>query len=147
MAKIKQDYSSLEVIGSLNTKNGLTVRKKRFRDYEGNITSVGRLEVYKPNPRNYTVSPPRGKEKANMAAFGNASHLAQEFINALKNKTPLPPQKQALLDAYKQRFYAQLKGTPDPVAPKDKDGNFTIYARMDNFIRAVIRKEPPALSD
>ena len=76
-----------------------------------------------------------------MTAFGNASHLAQEFIDALKNKTPLPPERQALLDSYKARFYKQLKGKPDPIAPKDKDGNFTIYARIDNFIRAILRKE------
>jgi hypothetical protein len=80
-----------------------------------------------------------------MTAFGNASHLAQEFISAMRDKTPLSPEKQALLDTYKERFYKQLKGTPDPIAPKDKDGNPTIYVRIDNFIRAVIRKEKPEL--
>ena len=85
------------------------------------------------------------RERANQTAFGQASHLAQEFIDALRNKTPLPPQKQALLDSYVARFNAQLKGTPDPIAPKDRQGNYTIYARIDNFIRAILRKEPPTL--
>ncbi len=74
-----------------------------------------------------------------MQAFGEASHLAKELIDALKFKTPLPPEKQELLDGYKARFYAQLKGKPDLIAPRDKDGNYTIYARIDNFIRAAIR--------
>lgn len=49
----------------------------------------------------------------------------------------------AELEDYRTRFYAQFKGTPDPIAPKDKDGNYLIYARLDNFIRAVISKERP----
>ena len=80
-----------------------------------------------------------------MKAFGDASHLAQELINALKFKTPLEPAKQAVLDECKERFYAQLKGKPDPIAPKDKDGKYTIYVRIDNFIRAFLRKEHPTL--
>lgn len=143
MAKIRHEASVNEIIGSLNTKNGLTIRKKTFHDFDGNVTKIGRLEVYKPNPRNYVANPAIGKELANQQAFGNVSHLAQEFINALKNHTPLDPEKQALLDAIKTRFYAQLKGKPDPIAPKDKEGNYTIYARLDNFIRAVLRKENP----
>lgn len=82
-----------------------------------------------------------------MTAFGQASHTAQEFIDALKNKTPLPPEKQALLDSYVARFKAQLKGKPDPIAPRAKDGTYTIYVRIDNFIRAVIRKEKPVLDE
>lgn len=78
-----------------------------------------------------------------MSQFGAASQFAKEFIDTLKFKTPLSPEKQAMLDNYKARFYAQLKGTPDPIAPKDKDGNYLIYARLDNFIRAVLRKERP----
>lgn len=145
MAKIKHDASVSEIIGSLNSKHGITIRRKHFHDYDGNVTKVGRLEAYKPEKRNYTAHPIVGKERANMQAFGRASHLAQELINALKNHTQLEPEKQALLDAYKARFYAQLEGTPDPIAPKDRHGNYTIYARIDNFIRAVIRKEKPLL--
>ncbi|MBR0194952.1 MAG: hypothetical protein IJQ32_01730 [Paludibacteraceae bacterium] len=143
MAKIHHDSSVNEIIGSLNTKNGLTIRKKHFHDYDGNITKIGRLEVFKPNPRNFKAHPAIGKELANQNAFGGASHLAKEFTDALKNHTSLPEPKQAFLDSLKARFYAQLKGKPDPIAPKDKDGNYTIYARIDNFIRAVLRKENP----
>ncbi len=144
MAKIKHASDIEEIIGN---RGGLVERRKHFHDYNGNVTKVGRLEAYTPNPRNYKASPILIRERANMTAFGNASRLAQEFIDALKNKTPLSPEKQALLDSYKDRFYAQLKGTPDPIAPKDKDGNYTIYARIDNFIRAILRKEPPTFHE
>ena len=144
MAKIKHKPHIEEMIGA-HSKNGMVERRKLFRDYDGNVTKVGRLEAYIPHPRNYVANPIMMGERANMTAFGNASHLAQELINALKFKTPLPPEKQTLLDEYKNRFYAQLKGKPDVIAPCNKDGNYTIYARIDNFIRAVIRKEHPAL--
>lgn len=140
MAKIKHSPDIEEIIGA---RGGLVERRKVFRDYEGNVTKVGRLEVYTPHPRNYKAKPIWHAERANMQAFGKASHLAKELIDALRFKTPLPPAKQALLDSCKARFYAQLNGQPDPIAPCDKDGNYTVYARIDNFIRAVLRKEPP----
>lgn len=140
MAKVKHKPHIDEMLGA-HSKGGVVERRKHFYDYDGNVTRVGRLEAYIPNPRNYKANPILIRERANMTAFGNASHLSQEFIDALKNKTPLSPEKQALLDSYKARFYKQLKGKPDPIAPKDKDGNFTIYSRIDNFIRAIIRKE------
>lgn len=142
MAKIKHRSDIDEMIG-VHSKNGVVERRKIFRDYDGNITKVGRLEAYQPNPRNFKTSPALIRERANMSQFGAASHFAKELIDSLKFKTPLTPDKQALLDGYKARFYAQLNGTPDPIAPKDKDGNFLIYARIDNFIRAVIRVERP----
>lgn len=145
MAKIEHSPGIESMIGSRGKKqkHPLVERQKTFRDYDGNITRVGRLEAYEPHPRNYAAKPIYARERANMTAFGNASHLAQEFIDAMRNKTPLPPEKQALLDSYKARFYAQLNGTPDPIAPKDKSGNYRVYVRIDNFIRAVIRKEKP----
>jgi hypothetical protein len=140
MAKIKHKPHIEEMLGA-HAKGGMVERRKTFHDFAGNVTKVGRLEAYTPRPRNYKANPIMIRERANMTAFGSASHLAQEFINALKNKTPLPPEKQEFLDGIMARFYAQLKGKPDPIAPKDKDGNFTIYVRPDNFIRAVLRKE------
>ena len=143
MAKIKHNPHVAEIIGA-HSKGGTVERRKIYRDYDGNITKVGRLEAYIPqNPRNFKANPPMGAELENMQSFGNASKLAQEFIEALKSKKTLQPEKQALLDSYKARFYKQLKGKPDPVAPKDKDGKYIIYARMDNFIRAILRKEAP----
>ena len=142
MAKITHSPDIKEMLGA-HSKGGMVERRKIFRDYDGNITKVGRLEAYTPRPRNFKTSPALIRERANMSQFGAASQFAKEFIDALRNKTPLPPDKQAMLDGYKTRFYAQLNGTPDPIAPKDKDGNYLIYARIDNFIRAVIRKERP----
>ena len=126
-----------------HSKDGTVERRKVFRDYDGNVTRVGRLEAYIPHARNYKKNPIYFRERANMTAFGNASHLAQEFIDSMRNKTPLPPEKQALLNSYKARFYAQLNGPHDPIAPKGKDGEYLVYSRIDNFIRAVIRKENP----
>ena len=128
-----------------HSKDGTVERRKVFRDYDGNVTRVGRLEAYIPHSRNYKANPIYYRERANMTAFGDASHLAKELIDAAKNKTPLPAEKQALLDSILARFKAQLSGTPDPIAPKDKDGNYTIYSRPDNFIRAVIRVEKPQI--
>lgn len=142
MARIKHSAGIEEMPGA-HSKDGIVERRKIFRDYDGNVTKVGRLEAYVPKPRNFKTSPALIRERANMSQFGAASQFAKEFIDALKFKTPLPPEKQAMLDNYKARFYAQLKGTPDPIAPKDKDGNSLIYARLDNFIRAVLRKERP----
>ena len=138
MARVKHNPQFDEIRGA---HSGIIERRKTFRDYDGNITKVGHLEAYSANPRNYKKNPILIRERANMTSFGKASHLAQEFIDALKNKTPLPSEKQELLESYKTRFYAQLKGEPDPIAPKDKDGNYVIYVRIDNFIRAVLRKE------
>jgi len=144
MAKIKHTPDIEEMIGA-HSKGGMIERRKHFHDYDGNVTRVGRLEAFKQGPRNYRRNPIYAGERANMNAFGNASHLTQEFVDALKNKTPLPPEKQALLDSYKERFYKQLKGDPDPIATKGRDGEYTIYSRIDNFIRAIIRKENPQL--
>ena len=140
MAKVYHNPQFEKIIGA---HSGLVERQKHFRDYDGNITSVGRPEVYTPRKRNYKANPVVGAELANQQDFGNTSHLAQEFINAWKNNTPLPPAKQAYLDQAKIRFRNQLNGTPDPIAPQDKFGNFTIYARPDNFLRALIHKERP----
>lgn len=140
MAKIKHTPHIDEMIGA---HSGIVERRKTFHDFDGNITKIGRLEAYKLSPRNYKANPIEGNELANQKAFGNASHLAQEFIDALKNHTTLPEPQQSFLDSLKTRFYAQLKGKPDPIAPKDKDGNYTIYVRIDNFIRAALRKEKP----
>ena len=83
MAKIKHNPHIEEMIGA-HSKGGTVERRKVFRDYDGNVTKVGRLEAYIPEPRNYKANPILIRERANMTAFGNASHLAQELINALK---------------------------------------------------------------
>ena len=147
MAKIQHSPGIESMIGARGKKqrHPLVERQKTFHDYDGNVTRVGRLEAYEPRPRNYKRCPIVGGERDNQQSFGNASHLAQEFIDSMRNKTPLPPEKQALLDSYKARFYAQLNGPHDPIAPKDKDGNYLIYSRIDNFIRSVLRKENPVL--
>ena len=140
MAEVFHNPQFDKIIGA---HSGIVERQKVFRDYDGNITKIGKKEGYTPNKRNYVAHPVVLGERANQQAFGNVSHLAQEFIDAWKNNTPLPDRKQSFLDQVKSRFYKQLKGKHDPIAPKDKFGNYTIYARPDNFLRAVLRKEHP----
>ncbi len=122
MARIKHSAGIEEMPGA-HSKDGIVERRKIFRDYDGNVTKVGRLEAYVPNPRNFKTSPALIRERANMSQFGAASQFAKEFIDALQ--VPF------------------LREADHPIAPKDKDGNYLIYARLDNFIRAVLRKERP----
>ena len=143
MAEVFHNPQFDKIIGA---HSGIVERQKVFRDYEGNITKIGKKEGYTPHKRNYVAHPVVLGERDNQQAFGKVSHLAQEFIDAWKNNTPLPDSKQAFLDQVKSRFYKQLKGKPDPIAPKDKFGNYTIYARPDNFIRAVLHKEHPVFN-
>jgi len=140
MAKV---YHKSHIEKVLGAHSGIIERQKVLHDFMGNITKVCQPEAYTPNKRNYKAAPIMFAEKDNMQAFGNVSHMAQEFIDAWKNDTPLPPAKQAFLDSVKQRFYKQLNGEHDPIAPCDKFGKYTIYGRPDNFLRAVLRKEHP----
>ena len=142
MATIYHTSHIKKVIGA-HSKDGLVERQKHFFDYDGNLTKVGKLEGYIPNPRNYVANPITPGEHANQQAFGNNSHQAQEFIDAWKNNTPLPEKKQAFLDEIKARFRAQLNGNPDRIAKPDKLGNYHPYVRPDNFIRAVLLTEHP----
>ena len=142
MATIYHTSHIKKVIGA-HSKDGLVERQKHFFDYDGNLTKVGKLEGYIPNPRNYVANPITPGEHANQQAFGNNSHQAQEFIDAWKYNTPLPEKKQAFLDVVKARFRAQLNGNPDRIAKPDKLGNYHPYVRPDNFIRAVLLTEHP----
>ena len=143
MAEVFHNPLFEKIIGA---HSGIVERQKVFRDYNGNITKVGKFEGYTPHPRNYKAHPVVLGERANQQAFGNISHIAQELIYAWKNNTTLTPAKQAFLEQVKTRFQKQLTGTPDPIAPQDKFGNYTIYARPDNFLRAILRKEHPNLT-
>lgn len=131
-----------------HSKGGLVERQKVFRDFDGNITRVGKLEGYVPKKRNYKANPIMINERKNQQSFGQNSHSAMEFINAWKHNTPLPtPEKQAFLDDVKARFYKQLTGKPDRIAKPDKFGNYTPYSRPDNFLRAVLLAEHPDFSN
>lgn len=143
MAEITHNPHVKKMLGA-HSKDGLVERQKIFRDYDGNITRVGKLEGYIPNKRNYQANPVVLGELENQQSFGRNSHDAMEFINAWKTHTPLStPEKQAFLEDVIARFYKQLKGTPDPIASKDKFGKPIIYSRPDNFVRAVLRAEHP----
>ena len=111
MAKIKHKPHIEEMIGA-HSKDGTVERRKVFRDYDGNVTRVGRLEAYIPHSRNYKANPIYFRERANMTAFGNASHLAQEFIDSMRNKTPLPPEKHGIHNRVWSEIGAQITFAP-----------------------------------
>ncbi|MBO4362337.1 MAG: hypothetical protein J5823_06090 [Paludibacteraceae bacterium] len=140
MAKIYHKPHIEKIIGG---HSGLVERQKVYHDFEGNITSIGRLEAFTPHKRNYKANPVVFGELANQLSFGKSSHSAQEFIDAWKNNTPLPEKKQAFLEEVKARFRAQLTGEPDRIAKPDKYGQFHPYVRPDNFIRAILHVEHP----
>ena len=140
MAEVFHNPQFDKIIGA---HSGIVERQKVFRDYDGNITKIGKKEGYTPHKRNYVAHPVVLGERDNQQAFGNVSHLAQEFIDAWKNNTPLPDSKQSFLDQVKSCVYKHVKGKHYSIAPKDKFGNYTIYPRPDNFLRAVLRKEHP----
>ena len=132
MAEVFHNPQFDKIIGA---HSGIVERQKVFRDYEGNITKIGKKEGYTPHKRNYVAHPVVLGERDNQQAFGKVSHLAQEFIDAWKNNTPLPDSKQAFLDQVKTRFYKQLKGKPDSIAPKDKFGNYTTILSYSHFFK------------
>jgi len=54
MAKIKHAPHIEEMTGA---HSGIVERRKTFHDYDGNVTKIGRLEAFKPRPRNYKANP------------------------------------------------------------------------------------------
>ena len=93
---------------------------KVFRDYDGNVTRVGRLEAYIPKSRNYKANPIYFRERANMTAFGNASHLAQEFIDSMRNKTPFRRKNKPSWTPTKPASMPNSTGLTIPSHPKIK---------------------------
>ena len=73
--------------------------------------------------------------------FGEAAKRTTALIYAYKFPDTATEEQRALLEQYRRRFEAQLKGAPDPQAPFDKEGKQKYYFRFDNFIRAMIYQE------
>ncbi len=119
MARIKHSAGIEEMPGA-HSKDGIVERRKIFRDYDGNVTKVGRLEAYVPNPRNFKTSPALIRERANMSQFGAASQFAKEFIDALKFMTPLSPEKQAMLDITRRVSMPNSKARRTLLRPKTR---------------------------
>ena len=129
--------------GALDSKtHDLITRQKHLHDTAGNVTKECAPEVYlQKNKRDYQHTPPKGKELAHLQHFGEAAKRTTALILAYKFPESASEEERALLEQYRIRFQAQLKGKPDMQAPFGKDGKQKHYFRFDNFIRAMIYQE------
>ena len=158
MTQIKFYAPVKEMNGEFEKGSGIIMRKKKYRAPNGAVLREGVQESYKlVNPRDYEKNPPKGTELANIQLFSNSKRLASEIINSgkltdeeLAAMTPEERQKtlelRAELENCRNRFYAQFK-RPDPEAPyekKPRPGSTKLlqkqYAKLDNFIQAIIRE-------
>jgi len=99
---------------------------------------INRLQRHK---RDYEQNPPKGAELAHLQHFGEAAKRTTQLIYAYKFPDTATEEQKALLEQFRRRFEAQLKGNPDPQAPVDKSGRKKHYFRFDNFIRAMIYQD------
>lgn len=159
MTQIKFYAPVKEMNGEFEKGSGIIMRKKKYRAPNGAILKEGTQESYKiVHPRDYEKNPPKGAELANIQRFSDSKRLASEIINSgkipdeeLAAMTPEERQKtlelRAELENFKNRFYAQFK-RPDHEAPyekKPRPGSTKLlqkqYAKLDNFIQAIIREK------
>ena len=134
MAREKLTPGIDEINGA--TSPGHIHRVKRFRDARGRIIGVGVQETFDVmHPRNYSLKPARGEEKANQTYFSQACALMEKALNDPK-----------LNKYWQKRFEAQLYSTrgskADPYAAYDpKRGTKRRYKRFDAFVRTMIMQE------
>lgn len=128
--------------GALDTQHKLITRRKHLHDVVGSLTKECDVEMYlQRNKRDYTQTPPRGAELAHLQHFGEAAKRTTALIYAYKFPDTASDEQRELLEQFRHRFEAQLKGKPDPQAPLDKSGKQKYYFRFDNFIRAMIYQD------
>ena len=159
MTKIKFYAPVKEMNGEFEKGSGIIMRKKKYRAPSGKVMKEGVQESYKiVNPRDYEKNPPQGAELANIKLFAQTKQLSSAIINSAKitdeELAAMTPEERAhimdlriKLEEYRKRFYAQFK-RPDPEAPfekKLKPGASVLrrkqYAKLDNFIQAIIREK------
>ncbi len=142
MAKVSYSPGIDLITGALDTKHQLVMRQKHLHDTTGKLTKECDAEVYlQKNKRDYEQTPPRGNELAHLQHFGEAAKRTTALIHAYKFPDTASEEQRALLEEYRRRFEAQLKGEADPHAPLNKEGKRKHYFRFDNFIRAMIYQE------
>ena len=158
MSQVEFHYPVQNLHGKLNKKHAVIMRQKKYRAETGAVLREGIQESYTLyNPRDFTKTPAKGKELANMRSFGNASLYSSQLIRAGKytedELAAMEPEERAQverlraeLEEFRQRFYAQFK-KPDPEAPFEKKpvpGSEVLrrkqYAKLDNFIQAIFRE-------
>lgn len=142
MAKVEFSPGIELILGALDTKHQLIMRQKHLHDTKGTLTKECKPEAYlQKHKRNYKQTPPQGNELAHLQHFGEAAKRTTALIYAYKFPDTASDEQRTLLEQYRLRFESQLKGTPDPQAPLDKEGKQKHYFRFDNFIRAMIYQE------
>ena len=140
MAKVFYSAGIEKTTGALDgTKHELITRQKHLHAPDGSLSKECKVEAYlQKHKRDYEYNPPIGAELAHLQHFGEAAKRTTALIYAYKFPDTATDEQRALLDQFRHRFDAQLKGNPDPQAPFDKDGKQKHYYRFDNFIRAMI---------
>ena len=145
--------------GEFEKGSGVILRQKKYRAPNGKVLKEGVHESYKiVHPRDYEANPPQGAELANIQSFADSKRISSEIINSEKftneELAAMSPEQRAhvadlraQLENYRTRFYAQFK-KPDPEAPfekKPRPGSTKLlrkqYAKLDNFIQAIIREK------
>ena len=142
MGKVHYSAGIDYVVGALDTKHELIARLKHLHDANGVLTKTCDPEIYlQKHKRDYKQTPPRGNELAHLQHFGEAAKRTTALIHVYKFPDTASEEQRALLEEYRRRFEAQLKGEADPHAPLNKEGKRKHYFRFDNFIRAMIYQE------
>ncbi len=142
MAKISYNIPVEGMTGALDSDHKFIQRQKHLRDINGIVTFTCKTEGYMvAHPRNYKNTPPQGAELAHLQHFAEAARQTTALLAALKPDATPTEQQLAEIDAYRQRFQAQLRKKPDPMAPLGRDGKLKRYHRFDNFVRAMKYQE------
>ena len=159
MSKVKLNAIYDEAHGQLAKESGIIMRRKKYRAKNGAVLRMGTQESYKiVHPRDYTKTPPKGAELANINIFTDSKSRttdilrSERFTNEELATMTLAERTRTLelrkqLDDYTRRFYAQFK-RPDPEAPFEKrprPGSTKLrrkqYCKLDNFIQAIEREK------
>ena len=142
MAKVNYSAGIDLTLGALDSKHELITRQKHLHAPDGKLTKECEPEMYmRAYKRDYKHNPPVGNELAHLKHFGEAAKRTTALIHAYKFPDTASDEQRELLEQFRRRFDAQLKGTPDPQAPLDKSGKQKYYFRFDNFIRAMIYQD------
>ena len=142
MAEVHYSPAIELTLGALDSDHKLITRKNHLHGPNGLLTKECKTEMYiQNNKRNYAQNPPRGNELAHLQHFGLAAKRTTALIYAYKFPDTATDEQRELLENYRRRFEAQIKGAPDPQAPQDKTGRPKHYFRFDNFVRAMIYQE------
>ena len=142
MAKVDFTAAFDMIRGAIDSDHKLIMRQKHLHDTRGVITKACEPEAYyQMNKRDYKHNAHKGAELAHLQHFGEAAKRTTALIYAYKFPDTATEEQRALLEQYRRRFEAQLKGEPDLQAPLNKEGKQKYYFRFDNFIRAMIYQE------